>query len=69
MGQTPIEKIVQRFAVGLKSGRWVRAGEYVTIRHVMSHDNTGAVIPKSLAIAGRGWEGAGSAPAGLRDRS
>ncbi len=45
---TLIEKLATRYAVGLKSGRAVRSGDFVTIRpkHVMTHDNTGAVIPK-----------------------
>ncbi len=52
MGQTAIEKIVTRYAVGLKPGQKVHAGDFVTIRpkHVMTHDNTGAVIPKFRSI-------------------
>ncbi len=48
MGQTLIEKIATRYATGLKDGETVCAGDYVSIRpkHVMTHDNTGAVIPK-----------------------
>jgi len=56
MGQTLVEKVVQRYAVGLSAGHQVRSGEYVTIRpkHVMTHDNTGAVMPKFRSIgAGR----------------
>jgi homoaconitate hydratase len=51
MGQTRIEKIAQRHAVGWPPGREVRAGDFLTIRprHVMTHDNTGAVIPKFRA--------------------
>lgn len=54
MGQTLIEKITQRHAVG-HAGE-VRAGDYVTIRpkHVMTHDNTGAVIPKFKEIGAAG---------------
>jgi len=46
MEQTIIEKIVQRFVVNYKG--LVRSGDFVTIRprHVLTHDNTGAVIPK-----------------------
>ena len=46
--QTFIEKVVQRYALGLAPGQTVRAGDYVMIRpeHVMSHDNTGPVISK-----------------------
>ena len=48
MAQTLIEKIVERYAVGLKAGQKVRANDFVSVRprHVMTHDNTGAVIPK-----------------------
>jgi homoaconitate hydratase len=52
MGLTLVEKIATRYAVGLAPGRAVRAGDFVTIRpkHVMTHDNTGAVIPKFREI-------------------
>ncbi|MGE5352809.1 MAG: homoaconitase [Acidobacteriota bacterium] len=52
MSQTLIEKIAQRFAVGLPEGQMVRAGDYISIRpaYVMTHDNTGAVIPKFKSI-------------------
>jgi homoaconitate hydratase len=52
VAQTLIEKITNRYAVGLKPGQKVRAGDYVSIRpkHVMTHDNTSAVIPKFAAI-------------------
>ena len=48
MSQTLIEKIAQRFAVDLPAGAEVHAGDYLTIRpaHVMTHDNTAAVMPK-----------------------
>ena len=48
MPQNLIEKIAQRFAVGLPDGHTVRAGDFLTMRpaHVMTHDNTSAVIPK-----------------------
>ncbi len=54
MPQTAIEKIVNRHAVELRAGRTVHAGEYVTIRprHLMTHDNTGAVIKKFISIVG-----------------
>lgn len=43
-----VEKIATAHAVGLPDGVSVRAGDYITIRplHVLTHDNTGAVIPK-----------------------
>lgn len=46
--QNLIEKIVQKYAVDLPEGYKVKSGDYVTIRphHVLTHDNTGAVIPK-----------------------
>lgn len=55
MSQTLIEKITNRYAVGLKPGQKVHAGDYVSIRpkHVMTHDNTSAVIPKFAAIGAK----------------
>lgn len=52
MPQNLIEKLAQRFAVGLEAGHVVRAGDYLYIQpaHVMTHDNTGAVIPKFKGI-------------------
>lgn len=46
--QNLIEKIVQKYALDLPEGYQVKSGDYVTIRphHVLTHDNTGAVIPK-----------------------
>lgn len=46
--QTLIEKIVQRYAVDLRPGVTVQAGDSVNIRPnvVMTHDNTGPVISK-----------------------
>jgi homoaconitate hydratase len=46
--QTIIEKVVQKYTVGLPDGKAVKAGDYVMIRpeHVMTHDNTGPVISK-----------------------
>jgi homoaconitate hydratase len=48
MSQTFIEKIIQRFVVGLQPQEKVHAGDTVVIQpaYVMTHDNTGAVIPK-----------------------
>lgn len=55
MGQTVTEKIVQTHAVGLPEGHEVLAGDMVTVRpfHVMTHDNTGAIIPKFRTIGAR----------------
>jgi len=52
MSLSLIEKIATRYAVGLAPNQLVRAGDFVTIRpkHVMTHDNTGAVIPKFKQI-------------------
>src|SRR3989440_7019538 len=52
MGLTLVEKIAARHADGLAPGAIVRAGDFVSIRprHVMTHDNTGAVIPKFRQI-------------------
>ncbi|HGY54483.1 MAG TPA: homoaconitase [Caldithrix abyssi] len=52
MAQNLIEKIVQQFAVGLEKNTEVHSGDYITIQpaYVMTHDNTGAVIPKFRSI-------------------
>src|ERR1700726_3058141 len=52
MGLTLVEKIASRHADGLAPDGVVRAGDFVSIRprHVMTHDNTGAVIPKFKQI-------------------
>src|SRR6059036_669028 len=52
MGLTLVEKIAARHADGLAPGTMVRSGDFVSIRsrHVMTHDNTGAVIPKFKQI-------------------
>ncbi len=48
MAQNLVEKIVQRYSSGYAEGYKVQSGDYVMIhpKHVMTHDNTGAVIPK-----------------------
>src|SRR5213595_3903873 len=52
MGLTLVEKIAARHADGLPPGTQVRSSDFVSIRprHVMTHDNTGAVIPKFKQI-------------------
>jgi len=52
MAQNSIEKIAQQYAVRLAPGTEVHTGDYVFVRpkHVMTHDNTGAVIPKFRSI-------------------
>jgi homoaconitate hydratase len=49
IGQTMVEKIVQKFASGLQSDdHLVQAGDYISVKplHVMTHDNTSAVMKK-----------------------
>lgn len=55
MAQTLIEKILQQFAVDLSEGQEVQSGDYLYIRpaYVMTHDNTGAVIPKFKSIGAK----------------
>ena len=55
MSQTFIEKIAQRYAVGLDQNHEVHSGDYLTIKpaYVMTHDNTGAVIPKFKSIGAK----------------
>src|SRR5436189_3659691 len=52
MGLTFVEKIAARHADGLPSGAVVRSGDFISIRprHVITHDNTCAVIPKFKQI-------------------
>jgi len=52
MGLTLVEKIAARHADDLTPGATVKSGDFVSIRprHVMTHDNTGAVIPKFKQI-------------------
>ncbi|MGB5847331.1 MAG: homoaconitase [Ignavibacteriaceae bacterium] len=52
MNQTLVEKIAQKFAVGLSADQEVHSGDYIMIKpaYVMTHDNTGAVIPKFKSI-------------------
>ncbi len=52
MSQNLVEKIAGRFAVGLEEGEIVKSGSFISIRpaHIMTHDNTGAVIPKFKSI-------------------
>ncbi|KAL0487430.1 homoaconitate hydratase [Acrasis kona] len=49
--QTMVEKIVQQFASGLQSeDQKVSSGDYISVKplHVMTHDNTSAVMKKFL---------------------
>jgi homoaconitate hydratase len=50
--QTLVEKLATAHAVGLKAGQIVSAGDFITIRprHIMTHDNTSAVMSKFKQI-------------------
>ncbi len=52
MAQNFIEKIVQKYAVDINKNEEVHSGEIISVRpaYVMTHDNTGAVIPKFKSI-------------------
>lgn len=52
MSQTLIEKIAQKYAVGISDDHIVQSGDYLSIKpaYIMTHDNTGAVIPKFKSI-------------------
>ncbi|MBU0529918.1 homoaconitase [bacterium] len=52
MTQNLIEKIAQKYVVGLEPGQKVNSGDYITIQpsHILTHDNTGAVMGKFMAI-------------------
>ncbi len=56
MGQTLVEKIVEHYTVGLKPGQPVHINDFVEVRprHIMTHDNTGAVIPKFESMGALG---------------
>lgn len=60
MALTLVEKIATAYAVGLEDSQCARQGQIVRIRpkHVMTHDNTGAVIPKFASI----FDGTGKEP-------
>ena len=51
-GQTLIEKIATRHALGLAEGEKAYSGDFLTIqpRHIMTHDNTSAVIKKFTGL-------------------
>ncbi len=55
MGQNLIEKIAQKYAYGLEEGEKVYAGSFISIKpaYIMTHDNTGAVIPKFRSIGAK----------------
>ncbi len=55
MAQNLVEKITQKYCLDLAERQKVQSGEFVTIRpaHVMTHDNTAAVIPKFKNIGAK----------------
>ena len=52
MKQNIVEKLAQKYAVDLAEGAEVHAGDYLSIQpaHILTHDNTGAVMNKFHAI-------------------
>lgn len=50
MAQNFVEKIVQKYALDLPKNYKVKSGDFVNVSpaYVMTHDNTGAVIPKFI---------------------
>ena len=52
MAQNIVEKIAQKYAVGIEKDQKAKSGDFISIRpaYVMTHDNTGAVIPKFKSI-------------------
>jgi homoaconitate hydratase len=63
--QNAVEKIATRYATGLAQHQLVRSGDFVMIRprHIMTHDNTAAVMPKFRQMMGDGP----ATPARIRD--
>jgi len=55
MSQNLIEKIAQKYAVGLEPGQKIYSGDYIAIQpaHILTHDNTGAVMGKFKAIGSK----------------
>ena len=55
MGLSLIEKIATAHAVGLRDGEVVRSGDFIRIcpRHIMTHDNTSAVMSKFASIGAK----------------
>ncbi len=56
MGQTVVEKITQHHLAGSRPPRALRAGDFVSIRprHVLTHDNTSAVMKKFAGLKAGG---------------
>ena len=53
--QTLIEKIIQKYTVGIQKGEIVQSGDFVSIKpsYVMTHDNTAPVMQKFKTIGVR----------------
>ncbi len=56
MGQTVVEKIAQQHMTSGPEGRPLRAGDFLAVRprHVLTHDNTAAVMKKFMSIGAPG---------------
>jgi homoaconitate hydratase len=52
MSQNLIEKIAQQYAIGIEESHEVQSGDFISISpaHIMTHDNTGAVMNKFKAM-------------------
>jgi homoaconitate hydratase len=55
MAQNIIEKIAQKYAVGFEKDHEIQSCDFISIRpaYIMTHDNTGAVIPKFKSIGAK----------------
>jgi homoaconitate hydratase len=55
MPQNLVEKIAQRYACDLEAEQRLHSGDFVFISpaHILTHDNTGAVIPKFRSIGAK----------------
>ncbi len=55
MSQNLVEKIAQKYAVDIPPDKEIHSGDYISIQpaYVMTHDNTGAVIPKFKKIGAK----------------
>jgi homoaconitate hydratase len=55
MKQNLIEKIATRYALGIDKSQGLKSGDIIMIQpaHVLTHDNTGAVIPKFQSIGAK----------------
>jgi homoaconitate hydratase len=60
MSQNRIEKIIQAFAEDLEPAQSVHCGDFVTVRphHVMTHDNTAAVMNKYRSLGAGSFDDA-----------